>query len=176
MFSIIYADPPWQYRDKARAGNRGAGCKYSTMTPAALEALPVASIARKDCALFMWATYPQLETALALMRAWGFEFRTVAFTWTKRSKHGRLTWGMGKWTRANAEIVLLGIKGRPRRRSAAVHSVIDAPLERHSAKPAETRDRIVKLLGRRSRVELFARTRVKGWAAWGNEIRSDRLW
>ena len=31
-YQIIYADPAWQYDDKALAGNRGAGCKYDVMT------------------------------------------------------------------------------------------------------------------------------------------------
>jgi N6-adenosine-specific RNA methylase IME4 len=175
-FSIIYADPPWAYRDKCHSGQRGAGYKYSTMAPGELAALPVCEIAARDAVLFMWATYPQLETALALMRAWGFTYKTVAFTWVKRTKHGRIFWGMGNWSRANAEIVLLGVRGRPKRRRADVHQIIEAPIGRHSAKPAETRRRIVRLCGRRSRVELFARNRVAGWAAWGNEIRSTRLW
>lgn len=43
-------------------------------------------------------------------------------------------------------------------------------VERHSRKPAEVRERIVRLLGDVPRIELFARERVPGWDAWGNEV------
>lgn len=56
-------------------------------------------------------------------------------------------WGLGNWTRANPEVCLLATKGNPKRASCSVHSVIDAPIGRHSEKPAETRDRIARLAG-----------------------------
>ena len=37
-------------------------------------ALPVETLAEKDCLLFLWATFPQLPEALRLIRAWGFTF------------------------------------------------------------------------------------------------------
>ena len=52
----------------------------------------------------------------------------------------------GNWTRANAELCLLGVRGKPKRMDAGVHSVIMSHIEEHSKKPAETRDRIVKLM------------------------------
>jgi len=54
--------------------------------------------------------------------------------------------------------------------SAAVHSIIDAPISRHSEKPAIVRDKIVELVGDISRIELFARKTADGWDSWGNEI------
>lgn len=48
--------------------------------------------------------------------------------------------------RANAELCLLGVRGKPKRMDAGVHSVIMSHIEEHSKKPAETRDRIVKLM------------------------------
>ena len=79
-------------------------------------------------------------------------------------------WGLGFWTRSNPEICLLAVKGKPKRVSASVHSVIQAPIEQHSKKPAETRDRIVQLMGDVPRVELFARQTAEGWDCWGNEV------
>lgn len=146
-YKIIYADPPWSYRDKALAGDRGAGCKYDVMSIQDIKDLPVKDLADEDCVLFMWVTMPMLEEAFDLMRAWGFEYKTCAFTWVKQNKKAdSLFWGMGNWTRANAELCLLGIKGKPKRMDAGVHSVILSHIEEHSKKPAETRDRIVKLL------------------------------
>lgn len=54
-----------------------------------------------------------------------------------------------------------------------VHSVIYAPIDKHSKKPQETRDRIIKLVGDLSKVELFAREVPKGWDVWGNEVESS---
>lgn len=90
----------------------------------------------------------KLEVALETIRRWGFQYKTAAFVWVKRNrKSPSWFWGLGNWTRANAEICLLATKGKPKRASASVHSIIDAPIGRHSEKPAETRDRIAQLAG-----------------------------
>ena len=135
--------------------------------------LPVADIAAEDCALFLWATYPNLPEAFEVIKAWGFTYKTVAFTWVKRNRksHGWFV-GLGHWTRANAEICLLATKGKPQRISKSVRQIIDAPIEQHSKKPNETRTRIIELMGDVPRVELFARERVEGWDAFGNEVDS----
>ena len=137
-------------------------------------ALPVERLAEKDCLLFLWATFPQLPEALQLIKAWGFTFKTVAFVWLKRNKKSP-TWfyGLGYWTRGNAEICLLAKRGKPKRRSASVHQFIISPVEEHSKKPDVTRDKIVELAGDLSRVELFARQKTPGWDVWGNEVTSD---
>lgn len=175
-YSLIYADPPWSYRDKANAGKRGAGHKYPTMGDLDIEAMGgwVYNLAADDCALAMWATFPRIDAALEVMASWGFKYKTVAFTWVKTTKTGKPFWGMGNWTRANAEVCLLGIRGRPKRVSAAVHSVITAPVREHSRKPDEARDRLVQLLGDVPRIELFARQRAPGWDAWGNQVPPER--
>lgn len=173
-YNIIYADPPWSYNDKALAGNRGACCKYPVMKKEDMENLPIKNIADTDCVLFLWVTMPKLNECFDLIKAWGFEYKTCAFTWVKRNKKSD-SWffGMGRWTRANAEICLLATKGNPKRISASVHSVIDTPIEEHSKKPIEIRNRIVELMGDLPRVELFARQKADGWDSWGNEVDSD---
>jgi site-specific DNA-methyltransferase (adenine-specific) len=138
-------------------------------------ALPVSSIAAEDAALLLWTTGPMMPLALHLLVRWGFYYKTVAFTWTKtcRKQTDRDFIGMGHSTRTGSEFCLLGTRGRLRRRSASVRQVIRRPVMRHSQKPPEVRDRIVELYGDLPRVELFARDRVPGWSAWGNEIESD---
>ena len=133
--------------------------------------MPVSNIADDNCVLFLWVTMPKLNECWELIEKWGFNYKTVAFTWVKRNKKS-LTWfwGMGSWTRANAELCLLSTKGKPKRISASVHSVIDSPIEEHSKKPQEARNRIVKLMGDLPRIELFARQKVDGWDCWGNEV------
>jgi len=170
-YQIIYADPPWSYRDKALAGNRGAGCKYQTQDIKWIENLPVKNIADNNCALFLWVTMPMLNECWEVIRRWGFEYKTVAFTWVKRNKKSpSWFWGMGRWTRANAELCLLATKGRPKRINAGVHSVIDTSVEEHSKKPQEVRNRIIQLMGDLPRIELFARDKPEGWDVWGDEV------
>lgn len=169
-FNVVYADPPWRYRDKAKAGNRGAECQYPVMTLDEIKALPVQELAQKDCALFMWATWPLLTEALEVIQAWDFTYKTIGFVWVKLNRSGQGVFtGLGHYTRSNSEPCLLATRGKVKRISASVHSVLHAPLRRHSEKPPETRDRIVQLLGDVPRVELFARQAVPGWARWGLE-------
>jgi N6-adenosine-specific RNA methylase IME4 len=174
VYKVIYADPPWHYNDKALAGDRGAGCKYDVMGIDALKRLDVPSICDDDCLMFMWVTMPQLPVGLDLIQAWGFKYKTAAFTWVKRNKVSpSWFWGMGNWTRANAEVCLLGTRGKPGRASAAVHSVVDDAVRKHSQKPEVVRDRIVQLCGNVPRLEMFARTQTPGWAVFGNEVENS---
>ena len=168
-YSIIYADPPWGYRNK---GTRAAAERhYRTMTLDEIKALPVQGIAAEDCVLFLWATFPCLPDALEVIREWGFTYKTLAFCWVKKNrKSPGWFWGLGNWTRSNPEVCLLATRGRPERISAKVHSVIDDPVKRHSEKPQEARERIVELMGDVPRIELFARQRTPGWDVWGDEV------
>ena len=170
-YQIILADPAWSYRDKALAGNRGAGCKYPVQSKEWLDALPVKDIADTNCILFLWVTMPKLNECWDLIEKWGFEYKTCAFTWVKKNKKAdSWFWGMGRWTRANAELCLLATKGKPKRIDAGVHSIVDARIREHSRKPDEVRERIVQLCGDLPRIELFARQETEGWDVWGNEV------
>jgi N6-adenosine-specific RNA methylase IME4 len=171
-YSVILADPPWSFKvwsDKGKG--RSAERHYSVMPKSEIQALPIREIATADCILFLWVTAPCLIEGIELIKAWGFEYKTIAFTWVKRNKISD-TWfmGMGYWTRANAELCLLATRGKPKRVNAGVHSIVDSRIRRHSQKPDEVRDRIVSLMGDVPRIELFARERADGWDAWGDEI------
>ena len=176
-YSIIYADPPWRYRNKNLRGV--AENHYPTMNIDDICTLPVSEIAAQDSALFLWATFPMLTEALRVIEAWGFHFKTVAFVWLKQNRKAK-TWfyGMGFWTRSNAEICLLATKGHPKRKDKAVHQFIISPLEAHSKKPDEVRKNIERLMGDLPRIELFARQHNVGWDVWGNEVDSTgiNLW
>ena len=166
-FRVVYADPPWR-------PNGGARLPYPTLSTHALCALPVAGLCAADCALLLWATHGTLPDALRVVASWGFSYRTVAFTWVKsnRTRPGFFA-GQGGWTRANPEVCLLGTRGHPKRVSAGVGSLVVSPRREHSRKPDEVRGRIVELLGDVPRAELFARERVAGWSAWGDEVECD---
>lgn len=171
-YSIIYADPPWRYDMKK--GQGVAENHYSTMGIKEICGLPVQEICAKDCALFLWVTFPQLPEAFKVIKAWGFCYKTVAFVWIKQNKSGRgYFFGLGYWTRSNAEICLLAVRGKPKRVSKKVFQLIVSPLQEHSRKPAEARERIVELMGNLPRIELFARQQSPGWDVWGNEVESS---
>jgi N6-adenosine-specific RNA methylase IME4 len=169
-YRIILADPPWNYNDKANAGNRGASHKYETQSDDWIMNLPVPWITDDNAFLFLWVTMPKLQEGLDTVRAWGFEYKTVAFNWIKKDrKANTLFMGMGNWTRSNSELCLLGIKGNPDRINKSVHSVVVSRIREHSRKPDEVRDRIVRLCGNISRIELFAREHTPGWDVFGKE-------
>lgn len=175
-YSIIYADPAWQYNDKANAGNRGACHKYDVMNYEDICALPVADIAADDCLLAMWWVGPQPAEALAVVDAWGFTLKNMTgFTWHKTTKTGKSHFGMGHLTRGNAENCLFAVRGKPKRVNAGVRQFIEAQHRGHSRKPDEARDRLVQLMGDVPRVELFARQQYPGWDSWGNEINGIEL-
>lgn len=176
-YDVIYADPPWEYRQSgSKKSSRGlAKQHYDTMPTQEICDFPVREICRDKTICFMWATFPNIAEALKVMQAWGFTYKTAAFVWIKRNKKSdSLFWGMGAYTRANAEVCLLGIsdntKAKEIVKSHAVHQVIESPIMKHSKKPYETMHRIEKLLGSVSKIELFAREEAVGWDCWGNEI------
>ena len=137
-------------------------------------ALPVADISAPDSALFLWSTFPQIQAGLDVIEAWGFKYKTLAFLWLKQNRKAD-TWfyGMGFWTRSNAEACLLAMRGHPERKSKSVHQFVISHIESHSKKPDIVRERIVNLMGDLPRIELFARAKTPGWDVWGNEVESD---
>lgn len=174
-YGIIYADPPWSYNDKGCEG--AASAQYALLNNAEIAALPVHEMAADDCALFMWATYPLLDVALDVIKGWGFEYVGMGFDWVKLNpKSGTPFCGLGRMTRGSTEPCLYARRGRPKRAAADVRQLLEvdevvrSPIRRHSAKPPEVRDRIVRLLGDLPRIELFARERADGWDQTGYDL------
>jgi len=173
-YNIIYADPPWKYNDKIHCGKRGADYKYETMSIEDIKNLDIANISEKNCALFIWVTFPFLQEGLDVIKAWGFEYKTIGFIWIKKNKLAdTLFFGMGNWTRSNAEICLLAFKGKLIRKTADIFSIAHEPIQEHSRKPGIIRYKIKALLGDLPSIELFAREKTEGWDSWGNEIKED---
>ena len=171
-YNIIYADPPWRYDQKNLSG--AAEKHYETLDINDICSLNIEELADKDSVLFIWATFPQLKEAFKVIKAWGFKYKTVAFVWIKQNKSGKgWFFGLGFWTRGNAEICLLATKGKPKRLSKRIHQLIISPVMEHSRKPAEVREKIVELVGELPRLELFAREKTDGWDVWGNEVKND---
>lgn len=172
-YSIIYVDPAWKYFE---GGNKNQSLHYKSMTIEEIKNLPVSDLAKEDSVLFMWVTFPILKESFEVIEAWGFKYATCGFVWVKKSKAGN-TWhfGLGNWTRSNAELCLIATKGKPMRFSASVSQIIDTPVEEHSKKPDIVRDKIVELCGDLPRIELFARQKIDGWDSWGNEVVEEEI-
>ena len=168
-YNIIYADPAWKYDSGFL--KRNWSNKYKTMKAEDIYNIPVKKITDDNSILFLWVTFPKLLEGLETIKQWGFTYKSCAFNWVKKNKvSDSWFWGMGHWTRANAECCLIAVKGKPQRVSKGVHSLVCTKIEEHSKKPDCVRDRIVELCGDLPRIELFARQKTPGWDAWGNEV------
>lgn len=180
-YDVIYADPPWAYKQQGSKKTKRGMAKqhYSTMRTEDICSLPVREISSGRALLFMWATFPNIGEALKVIEKWGFIYKTAAFVWTKRNKRSdSYFWGMGAYTRANAEVCLLAVSRGTRASEMVkrhdIHQIIDAPVERHSKKPDLTRQKIMELLGGDLQyIELFARQQASGWDCWGNEVEGE---
>jgi N6-adenosine-specific RNA methylase IME4 len=171
-YQIIYADPPWNYKDQGCSGTMAN--HYPGMNLADICNLNVRSISADNCILFLWSTYPMLKEALTVIESWGFKYKSIAFLWIKLNKSGNgKFFGLGRWTRGNTEPCLLATKGKPKRMSASVFQIIETPIQRHSKKPEEARSKIIELMGDLKKIELFAREKTIGWDVWGNEVKSN---
>lgn len=179
---VILADPPWTFAVRSKKGEgRTPQAHYDTMTLDDIAALPVASLAAKDAVLLMWAVDPLFDKAFDIIKVWGFTYKTKALTWVKTNADGSPFTGMGYWTRANSEDLLLATRGNPKRVFKDVRRLLqgeDPTLysrrREHSRKPDEQYDRIERLLPG-PYVELFARHRRPGWSSWGNQLPADDI-
>lgn len=170
-FDVILADPAWKFKvwNEAKSGRRPP---YPTMTTEQICALEIP--AAKNCALFLWATWPMIEHAFRAISAWGFKYRTLAWVWVKLNRNGLGFYtGTGYYTRANSEPCLLAVRGSMPRQAKDVQAVIVSPVRQHSRKPDEQYPKIERLYPNMRYLEMFARQRRPGWSAWGNEVESD---
>jgi N6-adenosine-specific RNA methylase IME4 len=183
-YGALLVDPPWVFnslwggRPKKVGGNypsRAIERHYDLQEDDEIAALPVADLAADDCVLFMWICWPILRRSLAVLDAWGFEYKTCAFAWMKADQYRLFAleedvrMGLGYWTRANSEVCLLATRGKPKRLNADVRQGIIEPIREHSRKPDCVQERIERLVAG-PHLELFARQRRPGWTCWGNEV------
>lgn len=176
-FGVILADPPWRFVTwSAKGEGRSPQRHYRTMTVDEIKAMPVAASAGRDCALFLWTTWPHLPLGLEVIAAWGFQYSGSGFVWFKTWPRGErlpadargFAIGGGKTSRKNTEPCLLAFRGHPRRLNADVREVIIAPRREHSRKPDCAYESIERLY-RGPYLELFSRTDRRGWTSWGDQ-------
>jgi N6-adenosine-specific RNA methylase IME4 len=170
MFSVIYADPAWAFRNEKTGGNHtsGAGQQYPVMPLPAITALPVAPVASHLCALFLWCpTALKYSHGPVVANAWGFpDYRTTIY-WNK----DRL--GMGFWYRNQVEELLVFTRGDHPPFRCQLPNIVTAPREEHSRKPEAFRRLIEQSTGmalKARNLELFARKTVPGWTTMGYAV------
>ena len=168
-YDLICADPPWDFANFSAKGEaKNAKAQYECMSLDAIKALPVGSLAGRDCVLWLWATNPMLPQAIDVLRAWGFNY-AAAGHWSKKTKTGKQAFGTGYILRCAGEPFLIGTMGEPKC-SRSVRSVIEAVVREHSRKPEEAYAAAEKLYPRAAnRADLFSRQRRPGWHSWGFE-------
>lgn len=174
-YQIIYADPPWLETGGGKI-TRGAQKHYNLMKTSDIINLPISNISDSNCHLYLWVTNTFLSDGLKVMKNWGFNYKTT-ITWVK----DRI--GLGQYFRGQTEHCLFGVKGMipyriiNNKRQQGV-TYFFAPRTKHSAKPQQMRNMILKVSGDLPRIELFARKKetdlfgendLNGWDTWGNE-------
>lgn len=176
-YNIIYADPPWKYNSRANHKTKfrgGAEGHYKLMSMEEIKALPIKELADENCVLFLWVTFPYLKEQIKLFDYWGFDYKTLGFSWIKLNKKNKKPFfGVGFYAKSNCEVCLMGIKGKMKPISNKVSSCVISERREHSRKPDEVREKIVELFGDIPRIELFARQKVDGWDTWGDEVECD---
>ena len=178
---VICPDFPWKFKAYSNKGKqRSAERYYRTWLPERILAMAplIKQLAAPDCALVLWAVWPDHPLAFELIKACDFEYKTVGFVWVKTTKNAEAIALDGKGlhtgegltgTRSNTEVCLLATRGSPLRLSADVHQVVIAPVGEHSEKPDEVYRRICRVYPG-PYLELFARKPRENWMVWGNEL------
>lgn len=149
---------------------RSASQHYEVMTLRDIADLPVRDVLDTEAWCFLWAVSSMLPQALWVLEQWGFSYSGTAFVWAKLNPKGvGYFTGLGHTTRKNAEICLLGKRGKPSRNSRSVRELIVAPVRDHSQKPDEAHERIEQFCDG-PRLEIFARQKRRGWHCRGDQV------
>lgn len=159
-YSVIYADPPWQYtsgdQHTDEAQETVLGTHYESMPLADICKMPVKEMAADNAGLFLWATSPTLEEAFEVITAWGFEYKT-SMVWDKVAHN------VGNYVSVRHELLLICVRGTMPRVTKLVDSVHSEERSEHSRKPEHFRKVIEGMYPNAKRIELFARRHANGW-------------
>jgi len=164
-YGAIYADPPWQYDNKATRA--AAGDHYQTMTVDKICELPVLERAKKKAHLWLWTTNAFLFESQRVLEAWGFEYKAV-MVWVKPQM------GLGNYVRVSHEFLVIGSRGGLSGQSTKQMSWIQHDRLKHSQKPEVFR-RVVEDVSPGPYLELFARCESTGWHSWGDQVETRLL-
>jgi N6-adenosine-specific RNA methylase IME4 len=173
QFATILADPPWQFANSTGkiAPEHKRLARYGTMTLNEITALPVAQLSEPTAHLYLWCPNALLPEGLAVMKAWGFNYKSN-IVWHKIRKDGGSDGrGVGFYFRNVTEVILFGVRGKNARTlSPGRRQVIFLATRKreHSRKPDEQYD-LIEACSPGPFLELFARGRRDGWTTWGDQ-------
>lgn len=172
-FSTVLADPPWQFQNRTGkvAPEHRRLNRYGTMTLDDIKALPVESFCAPTAHLYLWVPNALLPDGLAVLAAWGFQYKSN-IVWHKIRKDGGPDGrGVGFYFRNTTELILFGVRGKNARTLQPGRSqvnIICSQKREHSRKPDEAYD-LIERCSPGPFLEMFARGARPGWSAWGNQ-------
>jgi N6-adenosine-specific RNA methylase IME4 len=113
-FGTILADPPWQFQNRTGkiAPEHKRLSRYGTMTLDEIKALPVSSAAAEVCHLYLWVPNALLPDGLAVLKAWGFQYKSNLIWHKIRKDGGSDGRGVGFYFRNVTEMMLFGVRGK----------------------------------------------------------------
>ena len=176
-FKTLLADPPWQFQNRTGkiAPEHKRLSRYGTMTLDDIKALPVEMAADDTAHLYLWVPNALLPEGLAVMQAWGFQYKSN-IVWQKIRKDGGPDGrGVGFYFRNVTEILLFGVRGRNARTLQLGRTQVNIMSTRkreHSRKPDEQYP-LIEGCSPGPYLELFARGERPGWTIWGNQANED---
>jgi N6-adenosine-specific RNA methylase IME4 len=172
QFATVLADPPWRFTNRTgkMAPEHKRLRRYRTMSCQEICELPVAEHVADAAHCYLWCPNALVEEGLAVLRAWGFRYKTNLVWYKVRKDGGPDGRGVGFYFRNVTELVLFGVRGRMRtlRPGRRQVNLVCTRKREHSRKP-EQLYRLIEACSPGPYVELFARGRMAGWSAWGDE-------
>ncbi len=172
-YRTILADPPWRFQNATgkMAPEHRRLARYSTMSFAEIEALPIRELCEDTSHLYLWVPNALLREGLSVMDAWGFEYKTNLVWYKVRKDGGPDGRGVGFYFRNVTELILFGVRGKkartlqPGRRQV---NLLPSRKREHSRKPDDFYD-LIESCSPGPFLEIFARHGRAGWDQWGDE-------
>lgn len=176
-FSTVLADPPWQFKNRTgkMAPEHRRLSRYETMTLEQIKSLPIAFTTASPAHLYLWVPNALLPEGIAVMNAWGFEYKSNLIWHKIRKDGGSDGRGVGFYFRNVTEMLLFGVKGKNARTLAPGRRQVNLFSSRkreHSRKPDEQYE-IIESCSPGPYLELFARGIKSGWSTWGNQANEE---
>jgi N6-adenosine-specific RNA methylase IME4 len=108
-FGTILADPPWRFINRTGkvAPEHKRLSRYETLATVEIMEMPVNRVTADNAHLYLWVPNALLEEGLAVMKAWGFTYKTN-IVWHKIRKDGGTDGrGVGFYFRNTTELLSL---------------------------------------------------------------------
>jgi N6-adenosine-specific RNA methylase IME4 len=172
-FRTVMADPPWRFQNSTGkvAPEHRRLSRYGTLALDEIKGLPVPKLCDDVAHLYLWVPNALLPEGLAVLRAWGFAYKSN-IVWHKVRKDGGSDGrGVGFYFRNVTELILFGVKGKNARTLGPGRSqvnMIQTRKREHSRKPDEQYE-IIEACSPGPYLELFGRGIRRGWSTWGNQ-------